>query len=493
VLWGCRKTAATKQEQQLPPAIPVETTIVPAVAGAVTLNPVEELKSLQSEFVTLGSKALRVALRMGELLTIERAKFPERGPNAKGWGELLRECGISQQSAWRYIQLWGSREKFSLTVSEIDLTEAYHLTGILKRKALPKSATDSETDPTKDPAPTQTPAKSWTAPEVSGTSPGEPEPEQKQQQQRDTVTDTVVNAEFTAFARGQLANDQQPQQPEAVTVMASEEEFKQWLAGEVEQQRLKHEERRIESEKYWQEYNKEHPEHPAEEAPEDDILAWPNWEPVEYSPELFSQDQYEWSSDPYENYYREAFVMEQVTKAWVQCDFFEKLKSILRPCDYWLAIKEFKRGAAQSQYSRKCAFNYHPAFADCDAFMKVYEDKKKGEREEREQEWEAKRLAEQKKEFIEIYQSIGTDFDSFDRVEECDCERGEECSCGYDDSQEKFKEYKKWARTRAKAEKEAAKANRQADKVEKIEANTESDADYEERKALFQAGLPKAA
>src|SRR6516165_1385733 len=33
VLWGCRKTAATKQEQQLPPAIPVETTIVPAVAG----------------------------------------------------------------------------------------------------------------------------------------------------------------------------------------------------------------------------------------------------------------------------------------------------------------------------------------------------------------------------------------------------------------------------------------------------------------------------
>jgi|SRR6516165_558343 hypothetical protein len=103
---------------------------------------------------------------MGELLTIERAKFPERGPNAKGWGELLQQCSISQPAAWQWMDLWKRKDEFSLSDNEMSITEAYYLTGIWKKKELP----ELEPEPTPE-LPLAKAPTSWTAPEVAGDAP----------------------------------------------------------------------------------------------------------------------------------------------------------------------------------------------------------------------------------------------------------------------------------------------------------------------------------
>lgn len=47
------------------------------------------------------AKARRIEI--GRLLLKTRAAWPERGPNAKGWGEFLKRIGIDQSTAWRYM------------------------------------------------------------------------------------------------------------------------------------------------------------------------------------------------------------------------------------------------------------------------------------------------------------------------------------------------------------------------------------------------------
>lgn len=41
---------------------------------------------------------------IGELLLKARGAWPERGPNAKGWGEFLGRVGLEQSTAWRYME-----------------------------------------------------------------------------------------------------------------------------------------------------------------------------------------------------------------------------------------------------------------------------------------------------------------------------------------------------------------------------------------------------
>lgn len=43
-------------------------------------------------------------LEIGGLLLEARKVWPERGPNAKGWGEFLTRVGLQQQTAHRYMQ-----------------------------------------------------------------------------------------------------------------------------------------------------------------------------------------------------------------------------------------------------------------------------------------------------------------------------------------------------------------------------------------------------
>lgn len=47
----------------------------------------------------------QTALELGCLLVGLRSAWPERGPNAKGWGEFLRACKISEDRALRYMKL----------------------------------------------------------------------------------------------------------------------------------------------------------------------------------------------------------------------------------------------------------------------------------------------------------------------------------------------------------------------------------------------------
>jgi hypothetical protein len=113
----------------------------------------DELYNLNFELSQLGNKALKVVLRMGEILTKERKKLPASGPNAKAWSTMLNSIRITQNSAWRYMQLWEHREKFSSTLDEITITEAYYLTGIEKR---PKELQDN--DPVENAKPVRKPA-----------------------------------------------------------------------------------------------------------------------------------------------------------------------------------------------------------------------------------------------------------------------------------------------------------------------------------------------
>lgn len=40
---------------------------------------------------------------IGEALLKARGAWPDRGPNAKGWGEFLKRVGLEQSTAWRYM------------------------------------------------------------------------------------------------------------------------------------------------------------------------------------------------------------------------------------------------------------------------------------------------------------------------------------------------------------------------------------------------------
>lgn len=42
-------------------------------------------------------------VEIGKMLRKARGAWPERGPNAKGWGEFLKRIGLDQSTAWRYM------------------------------------------------------------------------------------------------------------------------------------------------------------------------------------------------------------------------------------------------------------------------------------------------------------------------------------------------------------------------------------------------------
>jgi hypothetical protein len=54
--------------------------------------------------------AARRRLELGQRLVKARKAWPSRGPKAKGWGDFLREQGIGEDSALRYMALAGHVE-----------------------------------------------------------------------------------------------------------------------------------------------------------------------------------------------------------------------------------------------------------------------------------------------------------------------------------------------------------------------------------------------
>lgn len=100
------------------------------------------LSALREAEVQLGKKeklfeAARAAadlrrLEVGRALIAIRARWPARGPNAKGWGEFCVREGIEQSTAWNYMKLSGYvGDEFSPTDGENFPT--YAQAGIDKR------------------------------------------------------------------------------------------------------------------------------------------------------------------------------------------------------------------------------------------------------------------------------------------------------------------------------------------------------------------------
>lgn len=58
-------------------------------------------------------KAARARLELGRKLVEARKAWPARGPNAKGWGEFLRDAGIGEDAARDWMRLAGYVEEIS--------------------------------------------------------------------------------------------------------------------------------------------------------------------------------------------------------------------------------------------------------------------------------------------------------------------------------------------------------------------------------------------
>jgi hypothetical protein len=79
-----------------------------------------ELASVESKIARLkgeienaiGAAKMR-RIDMGRLLTRVRPQWPERGPQAKGWGEFLRRVGIDDSTAYRYMREYEDPDGFT--------------------------------------------------------------------------------------------------------------------------------------------------------------------------------------------------------------------------------------------------------------------------------------------------------------------------------------------------------------------------------------------
>jgi hypothetical protein len=99
-------------------------------------EPIKELISLNQEYLHPGNRGLQVYLRMGQILTDERPKFPPR----KGWLAFLKEVDIPQQRASECMKLWERRALLPIT-GDIGVVEALRLTRKTSpAKPKPKSA-----------------------------------------------------------------------------------------------------------------------------------------------------------------------------------------------------------------------------------------------------------------------------------------------------------------------------------------------------------------
>jgi hypothetical protein len=89
----------------------------------------------------------RRRIELGRLFLKARPQWPERGPNAKGWGEFLKRLGIHEQSAREWMDL----------ANEIDISKPEDGGLEMKRVEVQanKKAREEGFDPELDTAPTK--------------------------------------------------------------------------------------------------------------------------------------------------------------------------------------------------------------------------------------------------------------------------------------------------------------------------------------------------
>lgn len=99
---------------------------------------------------TKTDEADRCRLVLGQKLKRARSEWPQRGPNSKGWGELLRDLGITTDRALDLMKLAGYVEQVSGKSDSIPETiPTYADAGITKRPAQVEPATQNEIDTTR--------------------------------------------------------------------------------------------------------------------------------------------------------------------------------------------------------------------------------------------------------------------------------------------------------------------------------------------------------
>lgn len=100
-------------------------------------------KADANEASAIGAAAQR-RLHLGNLLIRARKNWPERGPNAKGWGEFLDSVKLDQSTAWRYMQLAGYVAVSGITNETVP---TYRDAGIDTNAARARAANDEVEQP----------------------------------------------------------------------------------------------------------------------------------------------------------------------------------------------------------------------------------------------------------------------------------------------------------------------------------------------------------
>jgi hypothetical protein len=121
------------------------------------LAAINEERTLDVQLGNLQERLAHKRVAIGKLLREARPAWPERGPRAKGWGDYLTRLGISEVTAWRYMELAGAVVSFSEkeTPDQPPDVPSYAELGIDKRarEPAPDSATSELAAPAAEPPP----------------------------------------------------------------------------------------------------------------------------------------------------------------------------------------------------------------------------------------------------------------------------------------------------------------------------------------------------
>ena len=66
---------------------------------------IQRLRNQVRRLARLETDVIAARLKLGRELVAIRTKWPQSGPNARGWGEFLQRIELSRQRAWELMRL----------------------------------------------------------------------------------------------------------------------------------------------------------------------------------------------------------------------------------------------------------------------------------------------------------------------------------------------------------------------------------------------------
>lgn len=136
------------QVVELRPAVDVRQAARAVRKAHVALQDAERAESQAAEVHgQKADEAARRRLELGRELILARKAWPARGPNAKGWGDFLRDAGIDDATARRYMALAGYAEEVSLTDDRVSETVPTYREAGIDRRERKAEAENDDSDP----------------------------------------------------------------------------------------------------------------------------------------------------------------------------------------------------------------------------------------------------------------------------------------------------------------------------------------------------------